>query len=93
MKRPKFKDLKFENHKELEKWLKSNAKFILEFEDKGQDLLKMWVHKTGEILDCNANQNLYLGEFVDLEKLEKGKPIVVSGVEKKGLIAENLTIK
>ena len=25
--------------------------------------------------------------------LEKGKPIVVSGVEKKGLIAENLIIK
>ena len=38
----------------------------------------------------NANQNLYLGEFVDLEKLEKGKPIVVSGVEKKGLITENI---
>ena len=25
--------------------------------------------------------------------LENGKPIVVSGVEKKGLIADNLTIK
>ena len=93
MKKPKFKDLKFESHKDLEKWLKSNSKFILELQDKGQDLLKIWVHKTGEILDCNANQNLYLGEFVDLEKLEKGKPIVVSGVKKKGLIAENLIIK
>lgn len=74
-KQPQFKDLTFNSKKEFNSWLIANNEYVIDFDDLGQDLLRIWVHATGEILDANLQQSIWNGLFVNVEKLNEYEPI------------------
>lgn len=72
-----FRELTFPSETELDQWLKETTFKTIYFEDLGQDLQRMWVHKSGEILHCDYHSRIYSGKFVDLEALIIGKPLKI----------------
>jgi len=96
---PQFKDLKFDSAEDLHKWLLENACYVVELVDFGQDLLKVWIHESGEILDCNAHQSIYVGKFVDTNLLVEGNCLwIYDDIEQKfmfymRLIADKIALK
>ena len=93
---PQFKNVRFEGQdgmKAFRKWLAENTKWILELEDQGQDLTKIWVHETGEILHCDAHAGIYNGKFLNLEYLNEGDNIQVWSEEDKEWCPKVLVIE
>jgi hypothetical protein len=83
MKQPKFKDLTFKNYEELNKWLTETSFKKIHLKDFGQDMLTMWVHKSGEILHCDFHSRIYSGKFIDMTKLAVGNNLNIWDNEKK----------
>lgn len=69
---PQFKELKFKTNPAFEEWLKKTTAKKVFFKDNGQDLLKIWVHESGEILHCNLQGVVWNGMFVNLDALAEG---------------------
>jgi len=65
----RFKTLKFPTPAEAENWLKQTTAKIISLKDQGQDLQKLWIHESGEILDTDFNQEIYIGKFVNMANL------------------------
>lgn len=78
----KFKDLKFNSYKELDKWLKENTFKIIILKDYGQDMQKIWVHESGEILNSDFHGTIYIGKFIDIKKLVVGNHLNIWDDEK-----------
>lgn len=76
----KYKDLKFKNEQEFEKWLELTAKYVIDFEDKGQDFLTWYLAEDGEVLHSRPFQaNVWNGSIVLLSSLEVGqRPLIQS---------------
>lgn len=75
---PEYKDLKFtgeDPEKEFELWLCDKARYIVEFEDHGQDCLKWYLDEGGEVLHSVLQSRVWNGKVVDLEMLRTGKNI------------------
>lgn len=93
----KFKDLKFKSEFEMYEWLKSVTYKVIYLEDKGQDMQRIWVHETGEIINCDFHSSIYCGKFIDMKKLVIGNPINIWDEEKNkyknygGLIIEAIS--
>lgn len=68
----KFKDLKFKSEHEMNNWLKEVTFKIIDLKDNGQDMQRIWVHETGEILNSDFNSEIYCGKFIDMKKLAVG---------------------
>lgn len=66
----KFKDIVFKSEKEFSSQLTTNMKYIVEL-DGSQDLSKIWVHESGEILHCNMQASVWNGAFIDIKKSEE----------------------
>ena len=64
MPKPQFNKKEFRTREEFMSFMKNETKYIIDLVDNGQYLLKLWVHATGEILDCNAEAHLWKGMFV-----------------------------
>jgi len=75
IKKPIYKDVSFESEKEFQAWLKKTTVCEIEFEDHGQDLMKIWIAENGEILHANLQASIWNGRFVDVENLEEFTPI------------------
>lgn len=75
--KPQFADIRFTSQEHLDKWLCRNTAVIVQFNDNGQDMQKMWVHSTGEILHTDMNSVIYSGRFVSVKTIEVGKPIQI----------------
>lgn len=92
--KPKHKNKKFRSEKEFIDWLNSTAHKKITFEDRQQDLSTMWVDERGEILNCDFNNDIYLGKFVDVKNLWENMPIKITFEEgwrfMKGLIIEKI---
>jgi hypothetical protein len=73
----KFDKLQFNNKAELKEWLEKTYFFKIDLVDFGQDMLTMWVHESGEILQCDFHSRIYAGKFIDVSQLMKGQPIVI----------------
>lgn len=71
---PQYKDLTFATKKKFEKWLNTTTYCIIDLEDCGQDLLRIWAAKTGEILHCNLQGRIWNGKFINMEELEEFVP-------------------
>ena len=84
-----FKGLRFKSEKEFSEWLNSHTYKIVRLADNGQDLLCIWLHKSGEIIHCNAQSGIWNGKFVDMEKLEVGVNLFFDGKEM-NFIAESI---
>ena len=67
--KPLHKDKFFNSEKEYKDWLKKLTYKKIELKDKGQDLSTMHISDTGEIIGCDFNSDIYLGRFVNLERL------------------------
>ena len=67
-----FRNLKFTSKEDFDKWLKENTFITIDLYDLGQDIQKIWIHKTGEILNCDFSSLIYAGKFVDTTKLNVG---------------------
>lgn len=72
-----FKSLRFKTVGDLSEWLRKNTYKVIHLEDKGQDMQKIWVHKTGEILDSDFHSSIYCGKFIDVKRLNTGKPLFI----------------
>lgn len=74
-----FKTLTFKSQEELDLWLKENTSYILFLVDNGQDMQTIWVHHTGEILQTDFSSSIYVGRFVDVNRIKAGKPLFIKG--------------
>ena len=68
--KPKYVSKTFDSKKEFEKWLKDTTFLEIHFKDFGQDLTKIYVAKSGEILHCNFQANIYNGAFINVTEAE-----------------------
>ncbi len=75
MKTSSFKELQFNSEQEFENWLGETTFKKIFFRDNGQDLMKIHVAQSGEIIYCNMQSSIWNGKFVNMAKLEKGLPI------------------
>jgi hypothetical protein len=79
----KFKDLKFKSKVEMNEWLKKVTHKVIDLKDNGQDMQRIWVHETGEILNCDFHSSIYCGKFIDMKKLVVGNHLNIWDDEKK----------
>lgn len=64
--KPKYKHIKFDNNKEFEQWRLATTDCIIEFQDCGQDFLRWYIAKNGEVIDSQPfHSSLWNGTFVD----------------------------
>lgn len=95
--KPQFNELTFKSEAELNKWLKKVTFKIIDLEDNGQDMQKIWVHETGEILNSDFNSQIYIGKFIDMKKLSVGNCLNIFEDDKKQskpykkLVIENIS--
>ena len=94
--KPQFKEKTFKTTEGFNNWLDKNTYVIISLKDLGQDMQRIYVHKTGEILYCDFNSSIYAGNFIPLDKLVVGQPLyIINGEEHKiynGLIVESRKI-
>jgi len=81
--RPQYKSKTFTTKAAFEKWLSNLTHIKVAFKDLGGDLSVMWIHKTGEILNCDFHSFIYNGKFVELP-VELEKPIKIYFGKKEG---------
>jgi hypothetical protein len=67
---PQYSELQFESEKKYKQWLMQNAHATLLLKDRGQDMQYMCIHKTGEILDVDFHKKLYIGKFINMNKMQ-----------------------
>jgi len=72
---PQFANCEFNNIKAFNTWLNTHTYKVIRLYDNGQDLLSLHIHQSGEILEASGQQRPWTGMFVDLNRLENGKPI------------------
>lgn len=66
-----FKEITFRGEAEFNEWLEKTTYKKIFFKDKGQDLMKIWIAESGEILHANLQSSIWNGRFVNMENLEK----------------------
>ena len=66
-----FKEITFKTEREFNEWLEKTTHKKIFLKDKGQDLMKLWVAKSGEILNANMQSSIWNGRFVYMETLSK----------------------
>lgn len=76
---PEFKNKTFKSKELFEKWLRKMTEYEIEFVDKGQDCLKWYIDKGGEVLHSRLQSFVWNGNIVDFNHLEVGKEIGVMG--------------
>lgn len=95
----KYKNIVFQTEAEYKKWLNTIDHYIVTLKDLGQDLQFMIVHFSGEIINCDFNDLIYIGKFVDVQKMEVNKPLQIydQSINKFktycGLIVEKIEIR
>lgn len=72
---PRYKELRLPTMADFNKWLIETATKNIYFKDNGQDLINIQVDDRGEILYANLQQGVWHGKFIDMTKVEVGKPI------------------
>lgn len=78
----KFKEITFKSEKEFNKWLEETTAKKIFLKDKGQDLMKIHIAESGEILHTNAQAAIWNGRFVNLETLAKNTNLCLWNSEK-----------
>jgi hypothetical protein len=68
----KFKDFAFKSKEAMFDWLNYTTFKVINLKDYGQDMQKIWIHESGEILNCDFHSRIYNGRFVDLKQIKVG---------------------
>lgn len=71
----RYRDLKFSPDKQFNEWLNKTYTMIIDLEDNGQYLLRIWTDEYGEILHSNAQTSIWCGRFIDISKIKVGECI------------------
>lgn len=66
-----FKEITFKSETEFNEWLEKITHKKIFLKDKGQDLMKLWVSESGEILHANMQSSIWNGRFVNMDTLAK----------------------
>lgn len=64
---PQFRDLTFKSVEERRLWVNENSSFIIHLANLDGPLSTLWVHKTGEILNTDYKQSIYVGRFINTD--------------------------
>ena len=80
MKKPQYKNLTFETPEGFDQWLQATCYCTVEFQDMGQDLLKIWLAESGEILHANLQAGIWNGRFANMTVLTEFTPITLQKV-------------
>ena len=95
MKKAQYQNLQFDDREAFNGWLDETTHCTVEFQDMGQDLIKIWVAQSGEILHANLQASIWNGRFVNMESLTDFAPIYLQKkddwIRMEGLIAEKIT--
>ena len=70
-----FKNKKFKNEKEFNKWLEEKEYALIEFVDKGQDCIRWHIDEGGEVIHSVWQSRIWNGSIVNLSKLKEKKHI------------------
>ena len=71
---PKYKNKKFKSDSDFQEWLAKTARWIIHFEDCGQDFLTWYLAESGEVLHSAPFQaGVWNGCFVNVLKMDVGK--------------------
>ena len=83
----KFKNEHLNSRDEFEGWLLAITSKKIQLKDLGSDMQVIYIHESGEILHTDFFSGMYNGRFINIEKLEVGKPIELYDEEKNEFIA------
>lgn len=67
----KFKKLTFNSEKEFNEWLDKTTFVKVFLNQKGQDLTKLWLADSGEVLHANMQAKIWNGKFVNMKTLKQ----------------------
>ena len=97
MKKPQYKNLNFDTPEDFDQWLQATYHCTVEFQDMGQDLLKIWLAESGEILHANLQASIWNGCFANMTLLTEFTPINLQvgdeWVRYNGLVIEKITYR
>lgn len=92
--KPKYVAETFNNQKEFDQWLAKTTFKELILADLGQDMTKIYVAESGEILHCNFHASIYNGRFVNMAELSEFCPLEIlengQWVRKMGLLVDEI---
>lgn len=86
MKKAIFKELTFKNKDEFDSWLNATTFKKITLKDLGQDMLNIWVHESGEILNCDFHWRVFTGKFIDMNKLKVGDNLRIWDEDEGGFV-------
>ena len=75
--KPEYVTQKFKTKKEFGEWLADTTFKKLILSNLGQDVRKIWVAKSGEILHSDFQSSLYNGKFLNMAELSEFCPIEI----------------
>ena len=75
--KPKYVTQKFKTKKEFSEWLANTTFKKLILSNLGQDMRKIWVAESGEILHCDFQSSFYNGKFVNMAELSEYSPLEI----------------
>lgn len=94
MLKPKYAEKRFDSEEEFDSWLAKTAFKKIMLDDLGQDMTKMYVAETGEVLHCNFHASIYNGRFINMAELSEFCPIEIlengQWVRKMGLLVNEI---
>lgn len=65
-----FKEITFKSETEFNEWLEKTTHKKIFFKDKGQDLMKLWVSESGEILHANMQSSIWKREYFTAKAMQ-----------------------
>lgn len=83
-----YKDLKFKTIEEFEGWLAEKTKYIVTFENGGQDFSKWWIDGGGEILHSDLQGRVWDSCIVDTTTIKKGGHLLFDTEFDKGRVLD-----
>lgn len=72
-----YKDITFNSLPEFNDWLEKTAFKTIYLENKGQDITKVFVVESGEIIHTNFQARFWNGRFVNMETLARNTNLCV----------------
>lgn len=70
---PQHKERRFDSEQHFNKWLQVTATKKLHLKDNSQDLLILYIDDKGEVLHCNAQASIWIGNMLDINYLEEAE--------------------
>ena len=89
----KFKEITFKTEADFNEWLEKTTFKKIFLKDKGQDLMKLWISESGEILNANMQSSIWNGRFVNLETLAKNTNLCLWNKDKSEWDVMNFEIR